>query len=235
METEPQSGAWNMAVDEVLLETAISENVATLRWYQWKEATVSLGYFQKSADLGNDPILSRLPAVRRLTGGGAIVHDEEMTYCIALPSRQKLIEKPEELYDLVHRPLMDALRELGVPISLRGKTLKKVDEPLLCFQRQDSHDLVSGDFKVLGSAQRRRRGAILQHGSLIRHRSVLAPHLPGFADLCTVNLPADLPQILAIRLAESISDSWMLANLSDKELEAVRKLCAENRLGVGDR
>ena len=110
-----------------------------------------------------------------------------------------------------------------------------MDEPLLCFQRQDSHDLVSGDFKVLGSAQRRRRGAILQHGSLIRHRSVLAPHLPGFADLCTVNLPADLPQILAIRLAESISDSWMLANLSDKELEAVRKLCAENRLGVGDR
>ena len=66
-----------MAVDEVLLETAISANLATLRWYQWEEATVSLGYFQKSADLSNDPVLSRLPVVRRLSGGGAIIHDDE--------------------------------------------------------------------------------------------------------------------------------------------------------------
>jgi lipoate-protein ligase A len=235
IEAEPHSGAWNMAVDEALLETAISDNVATLRWYEWHEATVSLGYFQKSAEWLSDPVLSQLPAVRRLSGGGAIVHDDELTYSIALPSNQELFDKPPKLYEVVHQSLIDKLRTLDVPVAFRGETLKKVEEPLLCFQRQDAHDLVLGGFKILGSAQRRRRGAILQHGSLIRKSSQLTPHLPGFRDICPLKFPDDLARILAIHLSETIADSWSLGELSDHELDMTRRICEQGYHDVHSR
>jgi lipoate-protein ligase A len=228
IEAEPQSGAWNMAVDEALLERAVADDLATLRWYRWREPTISIGYFQKSADWLNDPLLSRFPAVRRLSGGGAIIHDQELTYSLVLPASQKLIVKPQELYDIVHRCVMNELIGLGIPISVRGTTLKKADEPFLCFQRQDGHDLVLGGFKVLGSAQRRRHGALMQHGSLIHHSSKLAPHIPGLAEICGVPLPANLEQILAVRLAESLSETWRFETLHQKELEMVQRICRES-------
>ena len=221
-----------MAVDEALLETAISDGVATLRWYQWSEPTVSLGYFQKSAELAGDTLLSHLPAVRRLSGGGAILHDDELTYSVALPANQKLFERPEQLYDIVHEAIAGSLREMGFPVSLRGQTLKRADEPLLCFLRQDSHDLTLDGNKVLGSAQRRRRGAILQHGSLIRRASPMAMHLPGLADLCLANIPEDLATRLTVRVAESLADSWKMGVLTDEEMETAIRLCEKSRADV---
>jgi lipoate-protein ligase A len=228
IETAPCSGAWNMAVDEVLLETAISANVATLRWYQWEEATVSLGYFQKSADLSNDPVLSRLPVVRRLSGGGAIIHDDELTYSLALPASQRLFMKPPELYEIVHQSLVEGLQELGAAVSFRGQTVKKAEEPLLCFQRQDEHDLVLAGCKILGSAQRRRRGAILQHGSLIQRSSSVAKQISGFADLCMLKIPKDFAQSLGGRLAKTLSESWDIGELSDQEREIAQQLTEQN-------
>ena len=235
IETEAHTGAWNMAVDEALLETAIADGVATLRWYQWSEPTVSLGYFQKSAELAGDVILSRLPAVRRLTGGGAILHDDELTYSVALPANQKLFERPEQLYDIVHESIVGGLCEMGLPVSFRGQTLKRADEPMLCFLRQDSHDLTLGGNKVLGSAQRRRRGAILQHGSLIRRASPLATHLPGLADLCPAEFSEDLAKRLAVRVAESLADSWMPGALTEQEIEMTSRLCEQNHTDVRSR
>jgi lipoyl(octanoyl) transferase len=235
IETEAHHGAWNMAVDEALLETAIADRVATLRWYQWSEPTVSLGYFQKSAELAGDEVLSLLPAVRRLTGGGAILHDDELTYSVALPANQKLFERPEQLYDIVHESIVGSLREMGFSVSLRGETLKRVDEPLLCFLRQDSHDLTLDGNKVLGSAQRRRRGAILQHGSLIRRASRQAMHLPGLMDLCLSHIPDDLANRLTFAVAESLADSWVIGALTAKEIEMAIRLCEQSRADVRHR
>ena len=235
IETEAYSGAWNMAVDEALLESAIADGVATLRWYQWYEPTVSLGYFQKSAELANDALLSKLPFVRRLTGGGAILHDDELTYSVALPACQKMFEQPEQLYDIIHQSIVFGLREMGFPVSFRGQTIKRADEPLLCFLRQDSHDLTLGGSKVLGSAQRRRRGAILQHGSLILRASSLATHLPGLADLCRLNVPEDLESRLAFCVAKSLAESWIPGSLTKSELEMAFQLCEQNRADVRSR
>ena len=235
IETEPHSGAWNMAVDEALLETAISTDVATLRWYQWREPTVSLGYFQKSIDLIGDPVLSQLPAVRRLTGGGAILHDDELTHSVTLPSSQKLFEQPHQLYDIVHKSLIEGLCELGFPVDRRGETRKRSDEPLLCFQREDAHDITLRGCKVLGSAQRRRRGAILQHGSLIRKASPLAKQLRGLTDLCSVDVPADLAQAMGIRVADAIADSWKMGVLTDHEIETAQRLCQQDCTNVRHR
>ena len=80
IDEEPQSGAWNMAVDETLLETAIASDLATLRFYRWREPTASLGYFQREADYFAETRFASLPAVRRLSGGGTLIHDRELNY-----------------------------------------------------------------------------------------------------------------------------------------------------------
>lgn len=183
IEDQPRSGAWNMALDETLLESAIERGVCTLRWYRWDRATASLGYFQGHAELAQDPQIAGLPVVRRLSGGGTIVHDQEWTYCLTLPAGQRVVQQPHELYDIVHGEIVAGLREAGFEARLRGQTLKAAPEPVLCFSRQDSHDVVSGVHKVLGSAQRRRKGALLQHGSLILRASRAAPQHPGIEDL----------------------------------------------------
>ena len=218
IEPQPQTGAWNMAVDEALLESAVHPGTATLRWYQWSEPTVSLGYFQRSAEFDQDQILGKLPVVRRLTGGGAILHDDELTYSISLPASQTLFSQPQELYDIVHGAICHALRNLGFPVIARGKTVKQTDEPLLCFQRQDAHDVVLNCRKVLGSAQRRRHGAIMEHGSLIRQASKLAPQIPGLFDLCQSPLPTNFAEILNESVAAAIAENWVAEPLSAVEI-----------------
>lgn len=212
------SGAWNMAVDEALLESAISENMATLRWYRWREPTVSLGYFQKSAELGDNDTLANLPVVRRLTGGGAILHDDELTYSLCLPASQTLFGQPHELYDIVHLAIIAGLDQLGFPVTLRGSTWKRPDEPLLCFQRQDAHDVTLEGKKVLGSAQRRRRGAIMEHGSLIRKSSPHAKQILGLQDLISLPLPENLADLLTVPVADAVADAWSLGNLTESEI-----------------
>src|SRR5687767_3136581 len=102
----PASGAWNMAVDEVLLETAAAGGGAALRLYAWEAPTLSLGYFQAAADRTQHSASQECPLVRRSSGGGAIVHDQELTYSLALPQHGPHKPSAAELYDLVHESLV---------------------------------------------------------------------------------------------------------------------------------
>lgn len=172
-----------MAVDEVLLGTAVSDGLATFRWYRWSEPTVSLGYFQNAAVMAADPSLADLPQVRRMTGGGAILHDREWTYSFAVPARQELFRHPEEAYDLVHAAILAVLNRFGCRAEPRGETVLQTHEPVLCFSRRDAHDVVWNGYKILGSAQRRRKGALLQHGSLLLEASERTPRHRGLYDL----------------------------------------------------
>lgn len=225
VESQPQSGAWNMAVDEVLLESAGRSSIATLRWYRWAQPTVSLGYFQASEEFYSEGSLAHLPVVRRLTGGGAILHDHELTYSISLPESQTLFAKPEFLYDIVHGAICNALRGIGFPVVARGTTFKLPDEPLLCFQRKDAHDVVLNGCKVLGSAQRRRHGAIMEHGSLILKASEFAGQIPGIQDLAGKDLPPDLTGLLNESVASAISENWSHGALSADEISLAEVLC----------
>jgi lipoate-protein ligase A len=183
IESEPQDGVRNMAVDEALLEAALERGECTVRWYRWRGATVSLGYFQPAEAADAIPELAGLPIVRRLTGGGAILHHHEWTYSCAVPPGHSLTESPTRIYDLVHERVVAALAEQGIHAALRGEALAEREGTFLCFGRGDPRDIVLVGQKVLGSAQRRRRGAVLQHGSLLVHRSEHAPQFPGLIDL----------------------------------------------------
>lgn len=235
IESDPHDGRWNMAVDESLLNSAIELDVATLRWYRWCEPTVSLGYFQQKTELDADDLLSNLPVVRRITGGGAILHDNEWTYSVALPSSRRRFRDPEDLYRIVHRGLIDGLKQVGYPVRCRGETLKRIDEPLLCFLRQDAHDITLNGQKILGSAQRRRRGAILQHGSLIQHASIWAKQLPGLADLAGKEPPENLVEILSNHLVEALALARQSATLTDSEIAMARRICERDSVHSRER
>ncbi len=201
VEDVPRHGDWNMAFDESLLDETLATGQTFVRLYRWSEATMSLGYFQKEAERGVEPRLAGLPCVRRLSGGGAILHHHEQTYSCCVPPKHPLAEHPYQLYEQIHATVIEWLAEYGVTLQPRGHDDKSRPEPFLCFLREAAPDLVFQGHKVLGSAQRRRRGAVLQHGSLLLRRSEFLPELPGLCDLAAgFAWSAELCRELGIRL-----------------------------------
>jgi len=204
----PAEGAWNMAVDEALLDTVAETGMPTLRFYQWKRPTLSLGYFQRHEDRKAHAASLDADIVRRLSGGGAIVHDRELTYSLVLPIGHRLVANTQALYQAIHQAIMGVVSDLLLnsetnwqpmlcanPLEMASDT-----EPFLCFSRRSTGDVLlasGGDMsdteshKIVGSAQRRRRGAILQHGSILLSRSDTAPELAGLCDLAGISLSAE--------------------------------------------
>ncbi len=218
VEDSPQTGTWNMALDEALLEESLRTGDAFLRLYRWLEATVSLGYFQKATDCDTSEHLATLPVVRRLSGGGAILHHHEQTYSCCLPPKHPLASQPLKLYDLIHSVVIEFLNEQGVTVAPRGKEARAATpEPFLCFLRKASPDLVVHGHKVLGSAQRRRRGAVLQHGSLLLRASEFASDLPGLLDLAPeIRWDDSTAECLGDRMANKLGSSARRAQLSEE-------------------
>ena len=211
---EPQTGSWNMAVDEALLEESLGSGSVFLRFYRWSEPTVSLGHFQKESELSSDRRLAHLACVQRLSGGGAILHHHEQTYSCSLPPSHRLAQQPQQLYREIHAHFVAWLSEWGIAVTQRGRNAPLSHEPLLCFNRKAAPDLVIQGNKVLGSAQRRRRGAVLQHGSLLLGASEYAPELLGLREL-TPKFP-DTQVIwipFAKRLARCLGESIVIQEL----------------------
>lgn len=188
IETEANPGSWNMAVDEALLESAANGDDCWLRWYRWSVATLSLGYFQPAEAASTVAHWNGLPVVRRLSGGGAILHHHEWTYSCAVPSVHRFSRVPPELYGKIHERMIAVLFSKGIDAQRRGISSEEQHEPFLCFGRGDSQDIVYRGHKILGSAQRRRRGAVIQHGSLLLRQSEYADEFPGLLDLVDVPL-----------------------------------------------
>jgi lipoate-protein ligase A len=192
---EAADGPANMALDEALLD-AVAENrqTAYVRTYAWTIPTLSLGYFQRLAEVRADPRWRSVPVVRRLTGGGAIWHHHELTYALILPADHPRARPHTAMYRAVHAAIAETLAEMGVPVDRRAHTAPHETDrvrPFLCFSDQDPEDLVYQGFKLVGSAQRRRSGAILQHGSILVAGSPHVPELRGCRDLAEVSRPCD--------------------------------------------
>jgi lipoate-protein ligase A len=195
-------GPTNMATDETLLESAVM-GAASLRFYGWSPPTVSLGYFQSHARRLDDPRTAGLPFVRRASGGDALVHHHELTYALAIPAGPPW--QPHSGCTLcMHAILRAALTRFGVHCAIAQGAGVPRFAGLLCFQHLAPGDLLLDGHKIVGSAQRKQRGAILQHGGILLARSDYAPALPGIADLAAVSLD---PQILA----EAVRDEFVRA------------------------
>jgi lipoate-protein ligase A len=163
------AGAENMRRDAVLLERAIAGAGPLLRIYGWERPTLSLGYFQKLDEVAEAGAAERLgvDVVTRFTGGGAILHHHEITFAIALPASHPWAKQDvNDSYLSITRPLLNLLLAKGVPAKFRGG-----DDPVAktpnCFAGAACPDITLQGRKLFGSAQRRREGAVLQHGSLL--------------------------------------------------------------------
>jgi lipoate-protein ligase A len=196
----PLSGETNMAIDEALLRDATPHSPVVLRVYRWEQPTLSLGHFQSWDDCRAFPGLSDLPWVRRKTGGGAIVHDQEITYSILIPETRNKTSKghSEFLYRAIHGSAVENLQRLGWDAKLSetctcSTATNQKEEPFLCFLRRSPVDLVIGTDKIMGSAQRRTSAGLLQHGSLLIRHSPTTPELKGLAEL-TTQFPSKLVQ-----------------------------------------
>src|SRR6516162_7524457 len=110
-------GPWQMAADEALIETA-GAGCASLRFYGWTTATLSLGYFQPAAIRLADPLLAALPWLRRLTGGEALVHHHEITYALALPGGTPWQSRETPWPRRMHEIIRMALATLGITVRL---------------------------------------------------------------------------------------------------------------------
>jgi lipoyl(octanoyl) transferase len=168
----PAGGAWNMAVDEILLEgVAAGTTSPTLRFYEWTPACLSLGYFQSLEVVDVDGCRALgVEVVRRPTGGRAILHDRELTYSVALPA--SVLGHDGGVLPSYYRlslALRDGLRRLGVPATLAPESAASgpTAHGPVCFDRPSAHEILLHGRKLVGSAQMRRGGAILQHGSIL--------------------------------------------------------------------
>ncbi len=193
-----------MALDQALMEChrqSSDSHSATLRFYQWSRPTVSLGYFQSTRDIPDR--FHQVSKVRRSTGGGAIVHDHELTYSLTIDAKLDGKSTRQLLYRSVHQAVVNTLAEWGINAKAHRLDQRIVgnEAAFLCFQRRTDEDLIVNGYKVLGSAQRTTRDAVLQHGSLLLKSSRFAPELPGIEDLTSVRIEA---RQIAGRLAASV-------------------------------
>ncbi|MBC7853433.1 MAG: lipoate--protein ligase family protein [Pirellulaceae bacterium] len=229
-----QSGPMNMAVDEALLLSS-PRSGPTLRFYQWEHPTLTLGYFQSAVDRWRHEASSGCPLVRRSTGGGAILHDQELTYSFVMPVSQQDKSAAQPLYFAFHETLIQALADLNIEATLvLQQPLQQVGqgEPFLCFQRLSAGDVLTAGSKICGSAQRRQKEALLQHGSVLLRRSGFAPELPGIADLAATSASAEeLAEIWLPRLESRLDFHFQASSLNAVEHSAAQRL-AEDRFGA---
>lgn len=235
-----------MAVDETLLEgVRRGQAPPTLRFYQWAPPCLSLGYFQPFTVVDVDGCRKAgVEIVRRPTGGRAILHHHELTYSIALPLA--LLEAESGVLQSYYRlslGLADGLRRLGVETSLAPTSpLRDAAHSAACFDQPSDHEILFEGRKLVGSAQVRRNGSLLQHGSVLfqpqmtellaclrldpgdrdRLRGAMAAGVAGL-DQAGIFTPREVGQALAAGMAAAFGVDLQIGSLTRTEkLSAAR-------------
>jgi len=237
---EPARGAWNMAVDEALMDSARSGQT-TLRFYGWEPGCLSFGRNQTARDRydGAETARRGFDVVRRPTGGRSVLHHRELTYSVTAPA--EIWGGLREAYARINRALAAGLREIGVDASVSsGKPGNPIPRPTVraCFRDPLPGEVTVRDRKLIGSAQWRERGALLQHGSLLIHNDQAVveelriggpppQEVPasGLAELLDpLPDPTDLATILATAFGLELGVPVEGQALDREELEVAEKL-----------
>jgi lipoate-protein ligase A len=201
-----RSAALNMAVDEALLSDAA---VPLLRFYQWRQPSLSFGYFGRYAEAAGEAGEREL--VRRWTGGGIVPHGADVTYSIIIPAAHLFFQKSSpEIYSALHEAIRRALESNGVSARLAGNAAPKISEN--CFANAVRADVMDADRKIAGAAHRRTRNGLLHQGSIQQ------PDLPN-------RFRNDLAQMLCARFVKK--------NISPAILERATAICESKYATVG--
>jgi lipoate-protein ligase A len=157
------AAAFNMALDEALLENVARLGRPALRFYGWTEPAATFGYFQKFSEVERATLLR--PLIRRPTGGGIVPHDCDWTYSFAVPPNHEWhLLKAEESYRRIHDWLRLAFAELKIETEIAPCCKKSA--PGQCFAGHEKFDLLWRGKKIAGAAQRRNKLGLLIQGSI---------------------------------------------------------------------
>jgi lipoate-protein ligase A len=191
-DTEPRPAPLNMAVDEALLESATAPSI---RFYRWRGPALSFGYFGSYAEVAEQSPNREI--VRRWTGGGVVLHGEDLTYSVIIPAGHAFFGRSSlKIYSDVHDAISRALQANGVEATLATSATPKVSEH--CFANAVRADVISDGRKIAGAAQRRSRLGLLHQGSI----------------QC-----ADLPRRFAGDFARTLCDRFETKSLSRESIE----------------
>ena len=170
LRSAPADGATHMAVDEAILRAVAAGSVPpTLRFYAWEPACLSLGRAQPVADVDLPALRAAgFDLVRRPTGGKAILHVDELTYSVVVPQEDPRVAGGiVESYRRLSTGLVRGLERLGIVDLVADQRVenRRLEGPV-CFEVPSDYEITVGGRKLVGSAQMRARGVVLQHGAL---------------------------------------------------------------------
>jgi len=179
--------AENMAIDEAILNGTINgTSLPTIRFYDWKPPTASCGYNQNAEKEVDFNALQEFgyDFVRRPTGGRLVLHDHEITYAVIAPTSGKLGGNVTASYSEISRALAAGLKILGINVELEKGNLSSAhqrEDVNPCFTSSSRYELTYNKKKIVGSAQVRKDGVLLQHGSILMeyNQRKLADLIPG--------------------------------------------------------
>jgi len=226
--TPPDDGATNMALDEALMRRAASTREAVFRIYGWASPTLSLGRNQRARgayDLAAARDLD-IGFVRRPTGGRALLHHHEVTYSATLPVADA--GAAARAYDFLNDVLLGGLAALGVRATRATGTHALPPGLRPCFDVPAEREIVVGPRKLVGSAQWRKDGALLQHGSIL-----VRDDQPLIGRLLSGAAPAGGAATLADALGREPALEEVAAALRDALANATASQPAEFRI-AGD-
>ena len=170
LDTGERDGATNMAIDEAILRgVADGSSPPTLRFFAWRPACLSLGQAQPAGDVDFDACRALgVDVVRRPTGGRAILHVDELTYSVAAPESEARVQGGiVESYRRLSEGLLAGLSRIGLPVQqVERPDNHDRDQGPVCFEVPSNYEIVFDGHKLVGSAQVRKNGVVLQHGSL---------------------------------------------------------------------
>lgn len=248
-----RSGAFNMAADLYFARQASEDGRLILRLYAWDRPTLSLGFHQK---IGSEQIerlqRSGIPIVRRPTGGRAVLHDRELTYCLCIPEeisvflkhRKQLLKEIGTIF-VRAAAIVDLKAEIvraGSAGDERTSALKKGS--LLCYDSLSRWEVRLGGRKWIGSAQRFLPGVLLQHGSIpLQESSVDLSLLLGTGTSASIhnglliaeknhtNLESSLRNAIAQAFAEQWEINWLKKPIDPTEESEISALATEEKYG----
>ncbi len=255
IKTEATNGFYNMAIDEAIMRSHRDKKVPpTVRFYSWNPATLSLGYFQKlEKEVNQDACQNAgVDIVRRLTGGRAILHDKELTYSLTIRENYNLLSSSiVKSYKEISQGLVAGLNLLDIPADLkpmeRGKKSPKGNSAA-CFDAPSWYEVILKNKKLIGSAQTRKKGTILQHGSLPyeidpektfelfnysdekqrkKARRIFSAKSTSLSSAGFNVDKNELEQALIKGLAEKLNFDYYPGNLTTEEIELADKLKAQ--------
>ncbi|MBM7854328.1 lipoate-protein ligase A [Desulfohalotomaculum tongense] len=171
IETDPLDAYTNMAVDHAILESvAAGKSPPTIRFYRWHPPGITIGYFQKiNKEIDLEACRRKgIDVVRRLTGGRAVLHRHELTYSVIAPENHPQVAGTIlQSYLAISRGLLAGLKNLGVEGRMVEGAETHRQSTAACFDAPSWYELVVNGKKLVGSAQTRKRGVLLQHGSVL--------------------------------------------------------------------